>query len=51
MEQISEINRPVCAKCGDPALTLLHGLWLCGPCLSEFCNKQEKLKQAMILEG
>ena len=52
MVQITEENRPQCAKeCGKPALTLLSGVWLCGDCLADFCEKQEKLKQSMILEG
>jgi len=51
MVQITDSNRPICAKCKElPALTLLNGLWLCGQCMANFCEKQERLKQEMILE-
>jgi len=52
MVQITEDSRPMCAKesCDRPALTLLNGIWLCGECLAVYCQKQEKLKQKMMLE-
>ena len=52
MVQITDANRPQCVKeCGNPALTLYSGMWMCGECFAEYCGKQEKLKQKMILEG
>jgi len=50
--QLTEDNISMCAKeCGNRALTLFNGLWLCGECFAEYCENQQKLKQRMILEG
>lgn len=43
------LNRPNCMKCGEPALTLIYGKWLCGPCLKEGLDKiKEKNKELMF---
>ena len=50
--QITEENRPICIKCNErPALTLFNGLWICGQCMHEYVQKQNKLRQKMFLEG
>ena len=49
------LNKPLCHnhdKCGNEAMTLVSGMWLCGPCLIKLQNKLSKLKEKiMIQEG
>lgn len=50
--QFTEDNIPICVKCKDrKALTLLNNLWVCGECVHEFVQRQEKIKQKIFLEG
>ena len=50
--QITEENRPICAKCKvNLAITLISSLWICGECFHKLVQAQEKIKQKMILEG
>jgi len=44
------LNKSVCAKCGETAICLISGLWICGKCLIEYENKLKELKQKAILE-
>ena len=47
------LNKPQCknhAKCGNDALTLVSGLWLCGYCLKDMQDKLKMLKERLILQ-
>ena len=44
------LNKPECKKCGEPAITIVNGMWLCGNCLIKLQNKVNKLKEKLLLE-
>ncbi len=44
------LNRPECKKCGNPALSLVNGMWLCGPCVIFLQEKIKKIKEKLLLE-
>lgn len=52
MVQITEQNRPICAKndCMNPAVCLLNKMWLCGNCVIKLQEKIDKFKQNLLLE-
>lgn len=47
---ITDLNRPRCEKCGEPAFTIINGMWLCGKCMIELQERITKLKRKLILE-
>ena len=44
------LNKPECKKCGNPALSLVNGMWLCGPCVILLQEKVKKIKEKLLLE-
>jgi len=44
------INKPDCQKCGQPALALVSGMWLCGKCVIELQTRIKKAKEKLIME-
>jgi len=47
------LNKPNCHnydRCGNEAITLVNGLWLCGECLIKVNEKIKKLKEKILLE-
>lgn len=48
------MNKPKCVnfeKCGNEAMCLANGMWLCGPCIVELQKKIKKIKEKLLLEG
>lgn len=47
------LNRPPCHnydKCGNEAMCLANGMWLCGACIVLLQNKVKKIKEKLLLE-
>jgi len=47
------MNKPKCRnyeKCGNEAMTLVNGMWLCGNCLIKLQEKVNRLKEKLLLE-
>lgn len=47
------LNKPLChnhEKCGNEAMSLVNGMWLCGPCIVLLQKKVNKLKEKLLLE-
>jgi len=47
------LNRPKCHnfdRCGNEALCLVSGMWVCGDCLLKLQEKLKILKEKLILE-
>jgi len=47
------MNKPNCHnydKCGNEAMCLTNGMWLCGECMLLIQAKLRKLKQQLLLE-
>ena len=47
------LNRPPCRnhdKCGNEAITIVNGIWMCGPCLIVVNEKVKKAKERLLLE-
>lgn len=47
-------NKPKCHnfdKCGQEALTLVNGMWLCGGCMLKIQEKIRAIKEKLLLEG
>ena len=44
------LNKLKCHKCGNEALGLVNGMWLCGPCIIILQNKINKLKEKFLIE-
>lgn len=45
-------NLPRChnhSKCGNMALTLIGGMWICGPCCIFLQKKLNKIKERLLL--
>ncbi len=47
------LNKPKCHnydRCGNEAMTLVNGMWLCGQCLIRVNERVKKLKEQILLE-
>ena len=47
------LNKPLChnfEKCGQEAMSLVNGIWLCGPCVILLQEKVKKIKEKLLLE-
>ena len=44
------LNRPPCIKCGEPALTLVCDIWMCGNCYVKLNEKMKKKRQELFLK-
>ncbi len=44
------LNKPICHKCGNEAMSLANGMWLCGLCIIKLQEKVNKLKEKLLLE-
>jgi len=47
------LNKPKCHnydRCGNEAITLVNGMWLCGHCLIRVNERVKKLKEQILLE-
>lgn len=47
------MNKPLCHnydRCGNEAITLMNGIWVCGQCVIRVNNKLKKLKEKILLE-
>lgn len=42
-------EKPKC-NCGEPAICLNQGIWLCGDCLMKLQDKLKELKQGILKE-
>ena len=46
-------NKPKCRnydKCGNEALALVNGIWMCGPCVIKVNEKVKKIKEKLLIE-
>jgi len=47
---MTEDQVPRCRKCEEMAFTQISGIWLCKKCLKEFMDRQQRIKEKIILE-
>ena len=47
------LNKPMCHNhdnCGNAAMSLANGMWLCGDCIVNLQAKVSKMKEKLLLE-
>ena len=47
------LNKPRCHnydRCGNEAITVINGMWVCGPCVVRVNDRIKKLKEQILLE-
>ena len=49
-EHLTDNNMVMCERCGQPALTSINGMWLCGECTIKHIDKVKEKNRKMMLE-